>query len=209
MARKYGGPISERRKARMREVISRRQLDLVVVIEDLADPHNTAAVFRSAEAFGVGELHLVTDRAAWPGVNPAVSAHTHRWVDQRRWFDPLPCARELLGRGLTLLTTALDDDSVDYRDVDWTRSTAVVFGQEKKGVSRGMREQADASVMVPMVGFAQSLNVSVSAGVVLSEALRQRRAAGLTEPRWDDARQALFERWIAREEDGPPHPVTA
>ena len=205
MARRYGGPLGAGRKARMREIIAGRQLDLGVVIEDLVDPHNTAAIYRSAEAFGASQVHLVYDRADWPGLNAAVSAHTHRWVRTERWYDPLVCARALQKRGIRVLAAALHDDAQDYRDVDWTGPTAFVMGQERRGVSETMLAAADGCVVVPMAGFAQSLNVSVCAGVLLSEALRQRRVAGLCEPRWDEERQALWEEWISREEDlGPP-----
>mgnify|MGYP000046822967 FL=1 len=204
MARKYGGPVSERRQARMRSVLERRQLDLTVVMEDLADPHNGAAVYRSAEAFGLGRVHIVTDRAPWPGVHPAVAASAHRWVETKRWWDPELCCKALQDEGLTVLCAALDDDARDYRDVDWTRPTALVLGQEKRGVSEAMKARADGCVVVPMVGFAQSLNVSVCGGIILSEALRQRRVAGLTAPRWDEDRQALLDAWVAREEGLPP-----
>ncbi|MCO4773357.1 MAG: RNA methyltransferase [Deltaproteobacteria bacterium] len=203
MARKYGGPLSERRKARMRAVVERRQFDLTVVLEDLADPHNAAAVYRSSEAFGLAELHIVAERAIWPGMHPAVTASAHRWVETRRWYDPELCCKGLQDRGFTVLCAALDDDARDYRDVDWTLPTALVLGQEKQGVSPDMLKRADGCVIVPMVGFAQSLNVSVCGGIVLSEALRQRREAGMCEPTWDDQREALFQRWVSREEGLP------
>ena len=203
MARKYGGPLSDRRKARMRHVLERRQFDLTVVLEDLADPHNAAAVYRSAEAFGIGEVHLVTDRAPWPGVHPAVAASAHRWVETKRWWDPELCCKDLQDRGFTVLCAALDGEAMDYRDVDWTKPTALVMGQEKRGVSTPMLGRADGCVIVPMLGFANSLNVSVCAGILLSEALRQRREAGLTEPRWDEPQQALFDAWVQREEGLP------
>jgi len=201
MARKYGGPLGERRKARMRAIIERRQLDLAMVIEDLVDPHNTAAVYRSAEAFGLAQVHLVYDRAKWPGLNPAVSAHTHRWVRTEHWYDPELCARALQERGMTVYAAALEPSAVDYRDVDWTKPSAVVMGQERRGVSEAMLAQADGCVVVPMAGFAQSLNVSVCAGVIVSEALRQRRAAGMCEPAWSEAKDELLRAWISREED--------
>lgn len=208
MARRYGGPLGERRKARMRGIIERRQLDLAVVIEDLVDPHNTAAIYRSAEAFGASQVHLVYDRAQWPGLNPAVTAHTHRWVNTERWYDPEICAKSLRKRGMAVYAAALTDDAVDYRDIDWTKPCAVVLGQERRGISEPMLEHSSGRVIVPMAGFAQSLNVSVCAGVILSEALRQRRAAGLCEARWDGEREKLFRQWVSREEDLDDPPPT-
>jgi tRNA (guanosine-2'-O-)-methyltransferase len=185
----------------MREIIERRQLDLAVVIEDLVDPHNTAAIYRSAEAFGVAQVHLVYERAQWPGLNSAVTAHTHRWVSTERWYDPEICAKSLRKRGMTVYAAALTEEAVDYRDIDWTGPSAVVLGQERRGISEPMLEHSSGQVVVPMGGFAQSLNVSVCAGVILSEALRQRRVAGLCAPRWDEERERLFRQWVSREED--------
>ncbi len=195
-----GGPITERRRARIRDVVSRRQMDLHVVLEDVWDRHNASAVRRSADAFGASGVHLLHRKDEWPEIGDASSGYTKRWTDLHRHQTPEELVADLRGRGMQIAATALRDDAVSYLDVDWTVPTAVVFGNEHRGVSEDLLALCDRAVLVPMAGFAQSLNISVCAGVVLGEVARQRRAAGRFDSAWTDAHEELFRRWLEREE---------
>lgn len=195
-----GGPITERRRARIREVVAQRQMDLHVVLEDVWDRHNASAVLRSADAFGASGVHLLHRQDEWPEIGDASSGYTKRWTDLHHHTTPAELVADLRGRGMQIVATALRDGAVSYLDVDWTVPMAVVFGNEHRGVSEDLLALCDRCVVIPMAGFAQSLNISVCAGVVLGEVARQRRAAGVFEPEWSEGHEELFARWLEREE---------
>lgn len=169
-------PTAER-AARVFEVLRRRQTDLTVVAEDVYKPHNLSAMLRSCDAVGIPEVHAVRPTGGVPTYD-ATSASAHRWVDLRVHGDLASALAVLRGRGMQILAAHFSDAAVDYRDVDYVRPTAVVFGNERSGVSEAAAAQADAHVVIPMLGMVPSLNVSVATAVVAFEAQRQRRAAG-------------------------------
>lgn len=195
----FGGMISERRVERMKSVLSCRQDDLEVVIEDIHDPHNASAILRSADGFAAAGVTLVYRTQPQPRISRMVSGQTKRWTRLHRRDDPVATCTELRERGLEVLVTSLSPDAVSYLEVDWTRPTAVVLGSEKTGCSPEMLAAADRLVTIPMLGFGQSFNVSVAAAVILAEAARQRRAAGMYEGSWSAEKQAIFDAWIDRE----------
>ena len=90
--------------------------------------------------------------------------------------------------------------AIDYHEIDWTSPSALVLGNEKRGCSEELLAAADTRIKIPMLGFAQSFNVSVATGIILAEVARQRQNMGLLEPSWDSAKQRILDYWIAREE---------
>jgi len=188
--------MTPRRFRRLRAVLDRRQPDLTVVLEDVQKPHNLSAVLRTCDAAGVFEAHAV---APARDVRPAraVAQGTGRWVRlaSHRSLDDL--FGLLRGRGFRTWAAHPGAGSVDYREVDYTAPTAVLFGREKDGVSEAALRRVDGRLAIPMEGMVASLNVSVAAALVLYEARRQREAAGLYEggPRLDPElhEKTLFE----------------
>jgi tRNA (guanosine-2'-O-)-methyltransferase len=197
------GPIKPDRLQRMRWVLERRQLDLELVIDNVWDAHNVAAIMRTADGFGVGAMSFLYWYEVFPRISVGVSGFSKRWTRVRQYKEPAPCFAELKERGFTIYATTVDG-AVPYDSVDWTKPSAIVMGHERDGCSEQVLAGVDARVSMPMEGFVQSYNVSVSAGIVLSEVARQRRLAKRYEPSWDDRRQAILERWIEREETGLP-----
>lgn len=166
------------RYARLRAVLDRRQPDLTVVLDRVHKPHNLAAILRTGDAVGVAEAHAVraTD---YIHRKPTSAAGTRRWVQVRR-HRRLEEALDLLqGQGFQVVAAHLSEQTVDYREVDYTRPTALLFGAELRGVSAEAAGRADVLVRIPMRGMVESLNVSVAASLLLYEAARQREAAGL------------------------------
>ncbi len=201
------------RLARVREVLDRRQPDLTVLLENVSKPHNLSAILRSADAVGVFEAHAVHPTGGVP-THHHTAAGTERWVYLRVHPDVESAIAYLRERGFAIYATRLARDAVDYRELDYTRPVAILLGSEKWGVSPDAAELADRSIVIPMLGMAQSLNVSVAAAVILFEAQRQRLAAGMYQHvRLDPEtyRRTLFE-WLypdlARElrQRGEPYP---
>ena len=181
----------------------------IVVLEDLRDFHNAGAVMRSCDAFALQRVGLIFERVR--RFDPVVdcrdaSVSTSLWLD----FETSPTSEAMLeglrGRGYTLVATALDEraESLDTARLD-EPDIALLFGNEHRGLSARAVEMADRVVRVPMGGMVQSLNLSVTAALVLSEMSRQRRAAGLDRYLLPEAeREALLARWIERRVEPPP-----
>jgi tRNA (guanosine-2'-O-)-methyltransferase len=173
-------PRTERRQARIRSVLARRQPDLTVVLENIHDPHNVSAILRSCDAVGILQAHAVyTIEEPPPGAFARqTSASAAKWVDVNQHPSIAACYERLRAEGFRILATSVSPDARRLYDLDFTEPTALVFGNEMRGVSGEARDLADGIIEIPMMGMVQSLNVSVACAVCLYEALRQRAAAG-------------------------------
>jgi len=162
-------------------VLDARQPDLTVVMENVHKPHNLAAIARTADAVGVLVLHTVA--AARVRLGRHASSGSRRWVETIAHpdLDTALCAVRVDGG--QVIAADSRPDSVDFRSLDYTRPTALVVGAELDGLSAAARAAADVTVTIPMKGMVESLNVSVATALVLFEAERQRRAAGLYDRR--------------------------
>jgi tRNA (guanosine-2'-O-)-methyltransferase len=197
-----GGRPSAERILRMQRVLERRQEDLEVVLENVHDPHNASAVVRSADAFAAGSVGLCYWIEEPPEVNRHAAAFTQKWTVFHDYDSPQAAADAIHARGQRLVVTSLDPDATPHAAYDWTQPTAVALGNEQRGTSDDLTALADARVRIDMSGFAQSLNISVAAAIILATAHQQRTAAGLLTPRWSDSKQALLMAWVGREQVG-------
>jgi tRNA (guanosine-2'-O-)-methyltransferase len=172
------GTITAKRLNTIKEVVSNRQFDLTVILENIHDPHNVAAIFRSVDAVGIDEVQLLYTKESFPALHPKVTTGGGKWVKQNKYRDPEKLAADLKQRGFKIYTTHLAADAVSIHDIDWTQPSAVILGNENRGVSSEMTQLADANIAIPMFGMVKSLNVSVATAVVLFEACRQRIESG-------------------------------
>lgn len=160
-------------------MLSHRQADLTVVLENVFDPHNISAVMRSCDAVGVQEIYVLNTtiprHEKW-GVRSSSSAA--KWLSIHQFEDTAECFAALRRRYRTVLTTHLSSEAVSLYNVDFTGSLALFFGNEQTGVSEEVRALADGNFVIPQVGMIQSLNISVACAVTLYEAYRQKQAAG-------------------------------
>ena len=193
-------PRSSRRMEKVKSVLRRRQPDLSVVLENIHDPHNVSAIFRSCDAVGVMGVELVYTEEEFPGIGKKSSSSAHKWVSHRKHRSIAGCYTLLREQGFTIYASRLSDDARSLYDLDMTQRTAIVFGNEHRGVSEDAAALADASFQIPMMGMIQSLNVSVAAAVCLYEALRQRLKSGISAGQKldEDLLQRLYEEWIIR-----------
>ncbi len=188
------------RLKRFAQVLRRRQPDLTVVLEHIKNPHNASAILRSCDAFGVQDVHVIREAPSM-GVSKTVSSGSHRWLTIHFHTSTQECLRKLKNEGFKILTTHLTKEAIDVRDYDLTQKVAIVIGSELEGVSEEALELSDANIIVPMVGFVQSFNVSVATALILYEAFRQRDEAGFYKrPRMPkELRKEIFRRWVERE----------
>ena len=183
------------RLQRINTMLDQRQPDLTVCMEGVHKTHNLAAVVRTADAIGISDVYAV-----WKNEQMRVSggsaAGSQQWVDVHNYNHTQDAIADLKKQNMQVLVTNLSDTAVDFREIDYTKPTAIILGQEKFGATEEALALADQDIVIPMVGMVQSLNVSVACSVVLYEAQRQRQAAGLyQQPRISEARRqrTLFE----------------
>lgn len=166
------------RLERMTAMLDKRQPDLTVCMEGVHKTHNLAAVVRTCDAIGVSDVHAV-----WKNEQMRLSggsaAGSQNWIDVHNYSQTKDAIAELKKQGMQVLVTNLSETAVDFREIDYTKPTAIILGQEKFGASEQALALADQDIVIPMVGMVQSLNVSVACSVVLYEAQRQRQLAGL------------------------------
>ncbi len=146
---------------------------MVPVLEDVSDPHNTSAVLRSCDAFGVQQVHAVPGSWGFQ-VTHKISRGTHRWLDVVAHESAEECAEALKKEGRQIIVASMDGD-LSPSDLADVPRPAIVFGNEHRGPSKTMRDFADGVFAVPMVGFVESLNVSVAAAITLFCATQGRR----------------------------------
>lgn len=191
--------MTEARRRRIEEVLKKRQPDLTVLLENVHKPHNLSAILRTCDAVGVLEAHAVNPTGGVPTFNET-SGGSHKWVYLRVHPDIQTAIAHLRERGFRVYATALREDAQDFREMDYTKPTAILLGAEKWGVSQEALALSHGAIKIPMLGMVQSLNVSVAAAVILFEAQRQRLKAGFYEhPRLDpELYQRVLEDWLRK-----------
>ncbi len=164
---------------------------------NIHDPHNVSAIFRSCDAFGVSKVHLYYTNTAFPVLARKTSGSAMKWVERERHTDAKAMVEGFRSEGYQILATGLNDQARPLIDFDLTKPTAIIFGNEHRGVDPELQELVPDEVYIPMQGMVQSLNVSVAAAVTLYEVWRQRQAAGMFEkPSYaPDELNQLFEEW--------------
>lgn len=188
--------VGEERVARVRAALAERMGSVVAVAESLRRRHNVSALLRTCEAFGVHEVHLVPS-----GFRPSRGAArgAERWVRRRTFPTVSESIAELRERGFGVYVADLLPGALNPETVPVDRPVAVVFGSEVRGVSEEARSRADGAVCIPMRGLTESLNVSVSAAVILRALVDRRRAiAGADLPAMEQER--FLAEWLEAEE---------
>ncbi|XP_057871343.2 uncharacterized protein LOC131077803 isoform X2 [Cryptomeria japonica] len=167
--------IVETRKQRIREVVSNRTYSICSVVEGLGDFGNISAVFRSADALGFQSVHVISNgRTKRYRQNRKVSMGSEKWLDIEQWETTRECFEVLWLRGYRIAVAYIGSDTVSVCDMDWTLPTAIVLGNEHKGISDEALELSDVRCSIPMTGMVDSLNVSVAAGICMHSAVRDR-----------------------------------
>jgi len=169
-----GARLTDNRRERIAEVVAERTYHICTVLDGIYDRGNTSAVIRTAEALGYQSMHVVESQEHFKEAN-RVTQGTDKWLDIERYDTPEECIPVLRDRGYRIVATELEA-SKPIGEVEFGEPTALVFGNERDGVSEEMLEAADERCIVPMVGFAQSYNISVSAAIALYH-LYERRVA--------------------------------
>jgi tRNA (guanosine-2'-O-)-methyltransferase len=188
------------RLEKIKKVTKHRQKG-IVVLEDIHDPHNAQAVFRTCDCLGFQNIYVIFEKER--SFNPVrlgklSSSSANKWLDFKIFKSSKECFEELKILGYKIYATALDEKSKSIFDVDFVENNnpniALVMGNEHSGISDIAFDYADQLINIPMQGMVQSLNLSVTAAMVLYEISRQRQLRGISEFFLDDIEKSILEK---------------
>ena len=186
------------RREKLISVLNKRQSDLTVVLENVQDPHNISAVMRTCDAVGVQEIFVLNTKIPrHKKFGPRSSSSAAKWLTIHQFENVAECFSELRKKYSTILTTHLGNKTKDLYDIDFSKSTALVFGNEHAGLSEEVLQYSDGNFIIPQSGIIRSLNISVACAVTLYEAFRQKRIAGHYDggSLSDEMKSDLLESW--------------
>lgn len=193
---------SEERLARLEEVLDCRTRYFTVLLENIWHPHNASAVLRSCDCFGIQDVHLVDDHQVYE-VNKKVTMGATKWLTLNRYYrqssNSERALKALKKRGYRIVATTPHEGAVSLSDFDVTGGPAAfVFGTEMTGISDTVRALADEYLSIPMVGFTESLNISVSVAIILQQLGARLRASEVDWRLPDEERELLLLEWLRK-----------
>ena len=169
--------VSDERLEKMKKILQTRQNTLRVFMDYVYSPHNLSAIVRTCDAVNIGKLYYRHQKQV--KLNNEITMGAHKWIFHEYVEDIEKFYKDIKSQGYQVVVTLLDEDTVDFREVDYTKPTLIVLGNEVDGASETSIKYADKKVIIPMYGMSQSLNVSVANAVILYEAQRQRALKGM------------------------------
>lgn len=162
--------VSDTRKEKFEEVLKFRTRHITIALEDLYQPHNASAVLRSCDIFGIQDIHIIENKHAYT-VNKDIAMGSPKWLNLHKYRNTedntLDCIQKLKAKGYRIVATSPHPNGYEIKDLPVDKPLALFFGTELTGISETVREQADEFVMIPMYGFTESFNISVSAALCL------------------------------------------
>ncbi|MAO10137.1 MAG: rRNA methyltransferase [Flavobacteriaceae bacterium] len=160
--------ITDRRQELFKEVLARRTRHFTVVTEDVYQLHNTSAVMRTCDVFGIQDLHVVEEKLG-KRVDREIAMGAQKWVSLNRYDSIETCMDSLKQQDYQLIATTPHNESTLLHEFDVTKKSAFFFGKEREGLSDTVLNNADGYLKIPMYGFTESLNISVSAAIILQD----------------------------------------
>ena len=189
--------ITEERKERFLQVISARTNHFTVAMEDVFQMHNTSAVVRTCEVFGVQQAHSIEGRFG-KRLDAKIAMGAQKWVDVFRYNDTQSCIDALRVQGYQIVATTPHKDAYFLNDFDISKKSAFFFGTEKEGLSQQVLSQADTYLKIPMVGFTESLNISVAVAIVLQQLTDKLRCSQVAWQLTDEERLSTLINWTKK-----------
>jgi tRNA (guanosine-2'-O-)-methyltransferase len=182
--------LTENRKERFLNVLKNRTRHFTVAVEDVFQMHNTSAVMRSCEVFGIQELNIIEQRFG-KRIDKEIAMGAQKWVDINAFDSITGCLDNLQSRGYQIIATTPHEDDCLLEDFDISKPCALFFGTERDGLSEEIIKRADGSLKIPMVGFTESLNISVSAAIIIQNLTERLRKSNI---QWQLSENELIEK---------------
>ncbi len=184
--------LTENRKNNFLQVLQNRTKHFTIAVEDIFQLHNTSAVMRSCEVFGIQELHVIEQKYG-KTIDKEIALGAEKWVDIHRYNSNQSCVDELRKKGYQIVATTPHTDAYFLEDFDITKPSALFFGTERLGLSEDIMKQADTFIKIPMVGFTESLNISVSAAIIIQDLTNRLRRSDIA---WQLSEEEKIEKRI-------------
>lgn len=195
------GYLTDKRKGLFREVLSKRTRHFTVVLEDIYQAHNASAVLRTCDIFGVQDIYTIENMYV-NRVSRHVAKGSQKWLNINRFKEDTnntqTCLESLREKGYQIIGTTPHNDSCMLSDFDISKKSAFVFGVEKDGISDYVKDNADGFLKVPMVGFTESLNISVAAAIILQDVTTRLRKTTIDWQLSDEEKQVLYADWVEK-----------
>ena len=194
--------ITPERKALFEQVLASRTRYLTVVLEDIYQTQNASAVLRSCDCFGIQDVHIIENKNPFQ-VNPKVTLGSTKWLDlyhyRKKEHNTRDCIQNLKNRGYRIVATSPHANDTNLEDFDLTRGkTALIFGTELTGISEVAEEHADEFLKIPMYGFTESFNISVSAAIILHHLSLQLRQSGISYLLSEEEKDEIHLAWLRK-----------
>ena len=184
--------ITDNRRQRFLKVLQNRTNHFCVAIEDVYQLHNTSAVMRSCEVFGIQNLYVIEEKFG-KEIDKEIALGAEKWVDINRYTNKKNCIEDLRNKGYQIVATTPHIEANFLEDFDISKPSVVFFGTEKLGLSDEIMNEADAFIKIPMVGFTESLNISVSAAIIINNITTRLRNSDVN---WKLTEEELLEKRI-------------
>ena len=195
--------INQERKDKIENILSQKQPTLQIMLDNVSNSQNISAIIRSCDGVGVLNLYYSTNDNRDLRIHKTITQGTHRWLNRERvaFDDRVEFLKKKQNEGFQVVVTHLEEASVSFSKVDYSKPTLLVMGNEHEGISDEVLAVADVNIVIPMRGMAQSLNVSVATALILYEAGRQRDEAKMyDEPQLSlEEIEKTTEEWIYRD----------
>lgn len=194
--------ISEARWQRINEVLIERTEHLTVVLEDIYQPHNASAVLRSCDGFGIQDVHVIENNNEFDA-SSQITIGADQWLSIHRYNkenndNVTECFTHLRNSGFQIIATTPHENDSNLNELDISKPTALVFGTELEGVTDQVLEQADGFVKIPMSGFSESFNISVSAAICLYDTTLRMRNSDVDWQLTKERREKLLLEWVKK-----------
>jgi len=198
--------ITENKRSIFDRAINQRTKHITVVLEDIYQSHNASAVLRSCDCFGIQDLHIIENKNTYT-INPDVALGSSKWLNLIKYNseknNTVKCYEELRAQGYRIVATTPHKDDILLDDLELDHKTALVFGTEMEGLSDLAIKHADAYVKIPMYGFTESFNISVSAGITLHHLTERLRSSNI---KWQLGEEEVIETRILWASSVVKHP---
>jgi len=185
--------LTERRRDLFERVLSERTYHFTVAVEDVYQLHNTSAVIRSCESFGVQNIHVI-EEVNVKRIDREIAMGAQKWVDVHRHTNTKACVQALKKEGYRIVATTPHKKAHRIEDFDISKKAAIFFGRETEGLSNDILEVADDFIYIPMAGFTESLNISVSAAITLQHIMSRLKSSDIP---WQLSPKEVFEKKLA------------
>jgi tRNA (guanosine-2'-O-)-methyltransferase len=185
--------LTDNRKEKFLKVLANRTKHFTIAVEDVFQMHNTSAVMRSCEVFGIQELNIIEQRYG-KRIDKEIAMGAQKWVDINQFDSITNCVSTLKNQGYQIIATTPHENDCLLEDFDITKPSALFFGTERDGLSEEILQKADGFLKIPMVGFTESLNISVSAAIIIQNLTNRLRSSDI---KWQLSDEEILEKRLA------------